>query len=998
MYHFGCGVENRALFLFYDNFISYCQVHRPQQDEPELPSESPTSTCPICLESVEAKVSDDTLRTPCCTNSWFHRICVQRQALSAGYFFRCGICNNKEDFQREMKQFGIYIPEQDAAWELEDNAYQELHQRHNQCDIEPCICPKGRKYHPSRGQWEVVLCDTCGSRGCHLTCGGLANQWDDWVCDQCEEVVDKINKSRWGQQGAKPKKSSKKTSTKSTTPKEKRKEKRKEKLMGKSPRTPLPSHIPVKKKAAPSTCPSLSPPSPSDSMAQLSIHLPSVSASPNDGLYLTDSNQCSSTPCSNQKSSGSSKKKGQCYTPCKDQSNSCRKHLALSSNCSPPYGSPPHFCCTSQDSFAHSHESSIPHLSVEMNVKNPQKHPQHKGHHVCHKYGSSVSQPAVKTTSRMSMRGPATGQLAFKRAQIQIHRHSLSGVHLCARHRQQMQHSNVASWNGTNSVGSASSTSSHNSSSSSSDDIEFGTVHLTPDGKVTSSSIKNLDMTTSKAAVVQLKPLSNIMPVLCQRVSLGSNDSESQAILGSALAKQANLGANAKPFKHTCSKRKLENKEPSAPRKKFKFGKTPPPKKVENKSPNPRKMLKNVPSPQKTAKSSTPKKMDKSAKESSSVKKKASTTPQKSPKKSTTPKKAREFISKHKGKNSPKKAGSIDKSQKKVNRPLEIQKKSTALPSPKKKLKLGKGPENKTGSAVTASSSPAKTVIKKEVASPRKMAVKTSSLFSCKPKVRKSSSPRKTSPVQIISVSSLCHKKPSPKPAAPLETAQKEESAPKVVAKKPAFKKVPAKVKKQCEMSKQATLDKFLQPLANKVASADCDLNQEPNRAVTGSDEIETGNNQTDNGGMSGKRTSEESLRATPKKHKTDDTWAMSISSSPESLEKESKEDETGAGAQKNIGNSVQSSSTGILSDLLLQSPVDLHKGIKSVTTANPEEQGNSSGILSDLLSQRPKSLPKETKSVTAANPEKQRLTRSSKRWNAHMNSGEIVFSRSPPE
>ena len=40
-------------------------------------------------------------------------------AHSAGYFFKCPMCNNKETFEAEMKLFGVYIPEQDASWERE---------------------------------------------------------------------------------------------------------------------------------------------------------------------------------------------------------------------------------------------------------------------------------------------------------------------------------------------------------------------------------------------------------------------------------------------------------------------------------------------------------------------------------------------------------------------------------------------------------------------------------------------------------------------------------------------------------------------------------------------------------------------------------------------------------------------------------------------------------------------------------------------------------------
>jgi hypothetical protein len=35
---------------------------------------------------------------------------------------------------------------QDAEWETEENAFNELLQRHDSCDAKDCLCPDGRKY------------------------------------------------------------------------------------------------------------------------------------------------------------------------------------------------------------------------------------------------------------------------------------------------------------------------------------------------------------------------------------------------------------------------------------------------------------------------------------------------------------------------------------------------------------------------------------------------------------------------------------------------------------------------------------------------------------------------------------------------------------------------------------------------------------------------------------------------------------------------------------
>ena len=42
-------------------------------------------------------------------------LCIgfQNYAKSAGlYFFKCPLCNNKDEFQTEMLTYGIYIPDQ----------------------------------------------------------------------------------------------------------------------------------------------------------------------------------------------------------------------------------------------------------------------------------------------------------------------------------------------------------------------------------------------------------------------------------------------------------------------------------------------------------------------------------------------------------------------------------------------------------------------------------------------------------------------------------------------------------------------------------------------------------------------------------------------------------------------------------------------------------------------------------------------------------------------
>ena len=62
-----------------------------------------------------------------------------------------------------MQSFGVYVPEQDAAWETQDNGtlYDDLLERHNRCDAKECECPEGRETDEDYTIWEIVSTDHC---------------------------------------------------------------------------------------------------------------------------------------------------------------------------------------------------------------------------------------------------------------------------------------------------------------------------------------------------------------------------------------------------------------------------------------------------------------------------------------------------------------------------------------------------------------------------------------------------------------------------------------------------------------------------------------------------------------------------------------------------------------------------------------------------------------------------------------------------------------------
>ncbi|XP_023318113.1 uncharacterized protein LOC106650467 isoform X2 [Trichogramma pretiosum] len=200
MFHLPCGLKNNSLHLFYGEFKSFCESHRPKQkiDAEILAKIANVAmvTCTICYEDVDPKDTIGTLWSSCCRKgAWFHRTCLQKLAISAGYFFKCPLCNNRQPFRDIMKENGIYVPEQDASWELVPNAYQELYYRHDNCNAKTCLCPKGRKYKEEQGKWLLSLCDMCGHQGTHLRCSDLKSGDVEWFCSECISITEKKESS-----------------------------------------------------------------------------------------------------------------------------------------------------------------------------------------------------------------------------------------------------------------------------------------------------------------------------------------------------------------------------------------------------------------------------------------------------------------------------------------------------------------------------------------------------------------------------------------------------------------------------------------------------------------------------------------------------------------------------------------------------------------------------------------------------------------------------------
>ncbi|XP_048171991.1 PHD finger protein 7-like [Corvus hawaiiensis] len=182
-FHLPCAKEGHCVTQYITPYRSFCPEHCPEQDVRAIPE--PGTECPICMEPVEERKSYTTLVCPACKKAWFHRDCIQGQALRAGaLYFQCPLCRDDDEFAVQMFVMGIRIPFRQPTWE-DNDAFAELGERHSWCNARKCLYPGGREEAEEEGPWELLLCSSCAAEGTHRRCSGLTSNTPSWECDSC---------------------------------------------------------------------------------------------------------------------------------------------------------------------------------------------------------------------------------------------------------------------------------------------------------------------------------------------------------------------------------------------------------------------------------------------------------------------------------------------------------------------------------------------------------------------------------------------------------------------------------------------------------------------------------------------------------------------------------------------------------------------------------------------------------------------------------------------
>ncbi|NWI70903.1 PHF7 protein, partial [Todus mexicanus] len=184
-FHLPCATRGRCITQYFGLYRSFCSEHSPVQEVEAAPEKG--TTCLLCIDPVDDQRCYRTMVCPVCRHAWFHRDCIQAQALSAGFHsFRCPLCRDADEFLLEMFTMGIRIPFRlvRPTWENTDE-FEAIGERHSRCDASECLCPGGREQDDEEGPWQLFVCSSCAAEGTHRRCSHLSPRADSWECAGC---------------------------------------------------------------------------------------------------------------------------------------------------------------------------------------------------------------------------------------------------------------------------------------------------------------------------------------------------------------------------------------------------------------------------------------------------------------------------------------------------------------------------------------------------------------------------------------------------------------------------------------------------------------------------------------------------------------------------------------------------------------------------------------------------------------------------------------------
>ncbi|XP_055326820.1 PHD finger protein 7-like isoform X2 [Sitodiplosis mosellana] len=197
-FHLACAAEHNCRFEFVNSFQSFCDAHHDIKKPNHV--HKPTDLCTICYDEMGKYNLIQSIPLPCCNkNAWCHKLCLQKYAQTSGYFLKCPLCKDSDNFRNFIAERGVFIPDRDAKWEIDDcgtNTFYDFEQhteRPSECEAKICKCHKGRNYQVDieNDKNSLVYCHYCGSHAVHLGCF----KGEEFLCEECSTIVNRAREN-----------------------------------------------------------------------------------------------------------------------------------------------------------------------------------------------------------------------------------------------------------------------------------------------------------------------------------------------------------------------------------------------------------------------------------------------------------------------------------------------------------------------------------------------------------------------------------------------------------------------------------------------------------------------------------------------------------------------------------------------------------------------------------------------------------------------------------
>lgn len=188
-FHVPCAVREHCLFEFIDKYPSFCHKHSVLQiaKTERFPNEkhSANEICCICKDEMNKYHPIESFQLT--QNDWCHKLCMMQYAQASAVHFKCPLNHLDVDtFKNVAVRRGIFIPDSDAAWEMNPNYFVGLTERPKMCAAatnKDCQHPDGPVFVELS---DIVKCNCCGD-SLHDMCIIKVRLYEEesFYCDTC---------------------------------------------------------------------------------------------------------------------------------------------------------------------------------------------------------------------------------------------------------------------------------------------------------------------------------------------------------------------------------------------------------------------------------------------------------------------------------------------------------------------------------------------------------------------------------------------------------------------------------------------------------------------------------------------------------------------------------------------------------------------------------------------------------------------------------------------